>query len=469
MSVSIENSIFRGLLYSEKFSRKVVPFLKDEYFEGHYKKLYKIYDDYFNKYHTVPSLESMVVSLQKSDMVEKEFEECLEELSSIQESKDDPIDVDWLVDEAESYCQQKALYNGLYKSISIIEGSNKDLSVTAVPSIMTEALAVAFDSNIGSDYTEEFEKRIEYYLSEDNRIEFPLDALNVLSNGGLKTKTLTALLASTNTGKSACMCFLAGEWLKKGDNVLYITLEMSEEAVQERIDANLLDIATDDLKRDRLDVDLYRKRAEELKKKKLGKLIVKEYPTSQAHAGHFRHLLNELKIKRGFIPKVIVIDYINICASSRYKGGSGVNSYTLIKSIAEELRGLAVEFDVAILTATQTNRDNSTGGTNIDMTSTSESFGLPMSLDLFIAIVMPPELAERNRQMFILLKSRFGNRNGVKPQLIGIDWSKMRYYDVDKENFNTSSNSTVEEVNSNSSKPNFVNKSKDSIKDIAWD
>ncbi len=468
MSVSIENSIFRGLLFSDEFSRKVIPFLKDEYFEGHYKKIYNIYNDYFTKYHNVPTIEAMVVSLQKSDMGEKEYEDCLDELSSIQDSKDDPIDVDWLVDESESYCQQKALYNGLYKSISIIEGSNKELSVTAVPTIMTEALAVAFDSNIGSDYTESFEERIQYYLSEDNRIKFPLEVLNVLSNGGLKPKTLSAILASTNTGKSALMCYLAGEWLKSGDNVLYITLEMSEEAVQERIDANLLDIPTDDLSREKLDVELYRKRAAELKKKKLGKLIVKEYPTSQAHAGHFRHLLNELKIKRGFVPKIVVVDYINICASSRYKGGSNVNSYTLIKSIAEELRGLAVEFDVAILTATQTNRENSAGNTNVDMTATSESFGLPMSLDLFIAIVMPPELAERNRQLLLLLKSRFGNKNGVKPQLVGIDWSKMRYYDVDKESFNNSSNNTVEAVNS-SAKPNFENRSKESIKEISWD
>lgn len=467
MSASIENSIFRGLLFSDEFSRKVIPFLKDEYFEGHYKKIYNIYNDYFEKYHSIPTMEAMVVSLQKSDMDEREYEDCLDELSSIQDSKDDPIDVDWLVDEAESYCQQKALYNGLYKSISIIEGSNKELSVTAVPTIMTEALAVAFDSNIGSDYTESFEERIQYYLSEDNRIKFPLETLNILSNGGLKPKTLSALLASTNTGKSALMCYLSGEWLKRGDNVLYITLEMSEEAVQERIDANLLDIPTDDLSREKLDVELYRKRVAELKKKKLGKLIVKEYPTSQAHAGHFRHLLNELKIKRGFVPKIVVVDYINICASSRYKGGSNVNSYTLIKSIAEELRGLAVEFDVAILTATQTNRDNSAGNTNVDMTATSESFGLPMSLDLFIAIVMPQELAERNRQMLLLLKSRFGNKNGVKPQLVGIDWSKMRYYDVDKESFNNS-NDTVETVNS-STKPNFENKSKESIKEISWD
>lgn len=471
LSVSIENSIFRGLLYSEKFSRKVVPFLKDEYFEGHYKKLYKIYDDYFNKYHTVPSLESMVVSLQKSDMVEKEFEECLEELSSIQESKDDPIDVDWLVDEAESYCQQKALYNGLYKSISIIEGSNKDLSVTAVPSIMTEALAVAFDSNIGSDYTEEFEKRLQYYMSEDNVIRFPpsVEVLNVLSNGGLRPKTLSCVLAGTNVGKSLLMCHLAAHWLLEGINVLYISMEMSEESVQFRIDSNLLEIPTSELDHNNINPSKYLSKAEELKKKKLGKLIVKEYPTSQAHAGHFRHLLNELKMKKGFVPEVIFVDYINICASSRYKGGSGVNSYTLVKSISEELRGLAVETGTAIFTATQTTREGSQATTSIDMTSTSESWALPQNLDFFIAMLSPQELVERNRQLLILLKSRFGNKAAVKPQLIGVDWDHLRYYDVDKENFNTSSNNTVEEVNSNSSKPNFVNKSKDSIKDIAWD
>ena len=272
---------------------------------------------------------------------------------------------------------------------------------------------------------------------------------------------------NTGVGKSAQMCFLAGEWIKEGVDVLYITLELSEEQVQERIDANLLDMSTEDFKKENLDVNLYRKRAEELKKKKLGKLIVKEYPTSQAHVGHFRHLLNELKIKRGFTPKVIFVDYINICSSSRYKGGSGVNSYTIVKSIAEELRGLAVETDTAIITATQTTREGSTAS-SVDMTATSESFGLPHTLDLFIAITSPKELKERNRQLFILLKSRFGNTSDVRPQMVGVDWAKMRFYDVDDSDYETSQQ--VERVNESVSAYNkFNNVSEESVKSIVWD
>lgn len=467
MSVSIENSILKGLMYSEPFARKVQPFLKDEYFDAHYKIIYNLYNDYFTKYHSIPTMEALVISLQKTEVNEQEFETCLEEMAAIQKAKDDVIDVDWLVDEAESYCQQKALYNGLYKSISIIEGSDKELSVTAVPDIMTQALAVAFDSNIGSDYLESFEERIQYYLSDDSRIEFPLGVWNKMSNGGLKTKSLSCILAGTGVGKSAQMCFLAGEWIKEGVDVLYITLELSEEQVQERIDANLLDMSTEDFKKENLDVNLYRKRAEELKKKKLGKLIVKEYPTSQAHAGHFRHLLNELKIKRGFTPKVIFVDYINICSSSRYRGGSGVNSYTIVKSIAEELRGLAVETDTAIITATQTTREGSTAS-SVDMTATSESFGLPHTLDLFIAITSPKELKERNRQLFILLKSRFGNTSDVRPQMVGVDWAKMRFYDIDDSDYETSQQ--VERVNESVSAYNkFNNVSEESVKSIVWD
>lgn len=429
---SIESSIIKGLLYDDEYSRKVYPYLKEEYFDGASREVFNLFGELFDKYSTIPSMEAMLVSIQTKGLSEDVFESAVSMLQGAYTSKDDAPDTKWLVDETEKYCTDKALFNAIYKSISIIEGSDKLLDKHAIPEILDEALSISFEQSVGSDYLEDAMRRFEYYTNTELRLKFPLDALNALTNGGLPPKTLSAFLAGSNVGKSALMCFLAGEWLKAGKNVLYITLEMSEEAVQERIDANLLDISTDDLKNPDLDKEWFLGKVNALKLKTVGKLIVKEYPTSSAHSGHFRHLLKELRQKKKFKPDVIFIDYINICASARYKAGSGANSYTTVKSTAEELRGLAVEFELPIVTATQTTREGMSSQ-NPDMTSTSESVGLPQTLDFFAAIVTNDELMEMGRQMMILIKTRFGNKQGMKRQLVGIDWNKMRYHDVETE------------------------------------
>jgi replicative DNA helicase len=467
---SIENSIVKGLIYDETYARKVFPFLKEEFFDGATKEIFKLYSELFEKYNKIPSMETMLVSMQNRSLSEDIFEGGVGLLQSAYSSRKELPDSDWLSDETERYCVDKAMYNAIYKSISIIEGVDKQLDKHAIPEILDEALSISFNQSVGSDYLEDFARRFEYYTNEDSRLKFPLDALNELSNGGLPPKTLNAILASTNTGKSAMMCYLAGEWLKMGKNVLYISMEMSEETVQERIDANLLDIKTDDLKRPDLDREWFANKIKNLQKQTVGKLIVKEYPTGSGHAGHFRHLLKELKQKKKFKPDIIFIDYINICASSRYKSMNGVNSYSYIKAIAEELRGLAVEFDVPVFTATQVNRDGA-NSQSPDMTATSDSFGLPMSLDWFAAIVTNDELMEMGRQMLLLLKTRYGNKQGKKNKIIGINFDKMRYYDVESTDDAPKSINKSDTSSLNKPTENILtgNRTKGIPDDIEWD
>lgn len=373
--ISIENSIVRGLLFNEEYSRKVFPFLSEEYFESGHRTIFTTYKTLFDKYNKQPTLEAIAIHLQKSKLSESEFADIfsiVEEVVEYNKTNEHP-DTEWLVDETESFCQDVAMYNALNESIQIAEGNNKQLDKSAIPDILNNALAISFDTSIGMDFFDDAERRFDLYTAEDNRIKFPLDALNTLSNGGLKKKSLSCILAGTNVGKSSLMCYLAGEFLKQGKNVLYISLEMAEELIHERVEANLLDVTTDGIKQ--LTKEQYLKGIKGIKGKTNGRFVAKEYPTSSGHVGHFRHLLKELKQKKKFKPDVVMVDYINICASSRYKSLSGVNSYSYVKAIAEELRGLAVEFDVPILTATQTNRDGSKES-NPDMTSTSECLTL---------------------------------------------------------------------------------------------
>lgn len=464
---SIESSIIKGLLYDDEYARKVYPYLKEEFFDGATREVFNLYAELFDKYSTIPSMEAMLVTVQSKGLTEDIFEAAVEHLQSAYTSKDEAPDTKWLIDETEKYCTDKALFNAIYKSIAIIEGNDKQLDKHAIPEILDEALSISFEQSVGSDYLEDAQRRFEYYTNTELRLPFPLSALNKLSNGGLPPKTLSAFLAGSNVGKSALMCYLAGEWLKQGKNVLYITLEMSEEAVQERIDANLLDIKTDALKDPNLDHAWFMGKVSQLKLKTVGKLIVKEYPTSSAHSGHFRHLLKELRQKKKFKPDVIFIDYINICASARYKAGSGANSYTMVKSTAEELRGLAVEFELPIITATQTTREGMSSQ-NPGMDSTSESVGLPQTLDFFAAIVSNEELMELGRQMVILIKTRFGNKQGMKSQLVGIDWDYMRYHDIET---SASNDQKVQAVKSAVavSKPEFSGSNKPRVTGIPAD
>lgn len=427
--ISIENFIFRGLLYNEEYTRSVYPYLDECFFDGPHKILFKTYKTLFDEYNEIPTLEALAISLQKEKISDSEFDSVIEVVEYVTEQVTEMPNIKWLIDETEEYCRDKAIYNAIYQSISILDDEDSKLDKNAIPQLLDEALAVSFDTTIGMNYFEDVEKRHEIYTSEDSRIKLPLRSLNFLSNGGLKRKSLSAVLAATNVGKSSFMCFLAGELIRSGYNVLYISLEMSEEAVMERIDANLLDIKTDDVKN--LKLDEFKERVKRLKNNNVGQLIVKEYPTASGHVGHFRHLLKELAQKRQFVPDVIFVDYVNICASMRYRSMSGVNTYSYVKAIGEELRGLAVETNTAVFTATQTNRQSSSEGDTPDMTSTSDSFGLPMTLDWFIALTTDEVLQDNSQQLVHLLKTRWGNKTSTKPQLVNINFDKMRYSDVD--------------------------------------
>lgn len=453
--ISIEQSIFKALLYSENYVRRVLPYLDETYFDGPQRTLFNVYKKLFDSYNSVPTFEALAVTLQNEKIGDSEFNEIAELIGECHKTKDDLPDVDWLIDETEQYCRDKKIYNAIYESINIIEGTNTKLDKHAIPELLDEALAISFDQSIGMEFFDDAERRYELYTDEDNRIKFPLEALNRLSNGGHKKKALSCILAGTNVGKSAMMCYLAGEFLKQGLNVLYISMEMAEELIMQRVEANLLGISTDDL--EKMPKDKYLEGITKVKAKTHGKFFAKEYPTSAAHAGHFRHLIKELKQKKKFVPDFIFIDYINICASSRYKSLSGVNSYTYVKAMAEELRGLAVEFDVPIMTATQINRTGF-NDSSPDMTSTSESFGLPATLDFFIAITQDEVLAENKQQMIHLLKTRWGSKAEARPELVSIDWSRMRYSDV---------GSTQEVVNKvGNRKPE---KKEKKVADIEWD
>ena len=366
------------------------------------------------------------ITLNEDSLNEQIFEGCVEYLSNLEKGD---TDEEWLLDKTEEFCQEKAVYNAIMESIGIIDGRDKEKTKGAIPEILSKALSVSFDSSIGHDWIEDFQARYEFYHKVEERIPFDLEYLNAITKGGLPSKTLTCILAGTGVGKSLAMCHFAANNLMDNKKVLYITMEMAEERISERIDANLLDCSLDDLKD--LPFKLYEKKVERIRSKTEGKLIVKEYPTASAGAGHFRHLLNELRLKRNFVPDIIYIDYLNICASSRMKYGSNVNTYMMIKSIAEELRGLAVEKNVPIVTATQTTRG---GYTNSDpgLEDTSELFGLPATTDLMFALVSSEELEALNQIMVKQLKNRFNDPTSNKRFVVGVDRGKMRLYDVEQ-------------------------------------
>jgi len=409
--------------------RKVLPFINNDYFEGVYRQLFKEVGKFVAKYNKLPTQESFKVELDESDIFnDEQYRHAVEILPEI--FKKEEIDYEWLIDKTEKWCQDRALHNAVMESISIIDGKHQTLSKNALPEILSDALAVNFDANIGHDYIENFSERYEFYHKEEERIPFDLDYFNKITKGGLPNKTLNIALAGTGVGKSLFMCHVAAAALTEGKNVLYITMEMAEERIAERIDANLLNIPIDQL--DKLSKDMFSQKVSQLAKQTNGRLIVKEYPTGSAHAGHFRALLNELKLKKKFEPDIIFIDYLNICASSRMKGmGGAINSYTYVKAIAEELRGLAVEFDVPVLSATQTTRSGYSNS-DVGLEDTSESFGLPATADLMFALVSTEELEQQGQIMVKQLKNRYNDPTYKKRFILGIDRSKMRLFDVDE-------------------------------------
>ena len=429
MNTNIEQVVLKNILTNEKYMRKVLPFVKPDYFEGTYKILFKEAGKFVGKYNKLPTAEAFKIEIDNADSFnEEQYRHAVEIIPNLFE--EEKADETWLYDSTEKWCQDRALYNAVMESISIIDGKHTKLTKNALPEILTKALGVSFDTNVGHDYIENADERYEFYHRDEERIPFDLEYFNLITKGGLPNKTLNICLAGTGVGKSLFMCHCAAGALSQGRNVLYITMEMAEERIAERIDANLLDCPIDQLPN--LSKDMFADRVYKLSTRTNGKLIIKEYPTGQASTSHFRALLNELKLKKSFEPEMIFIDYLNICSSSRMKGmGDAINSYNYIKAIAEEIRGLAVEFDVPIVSATQTTRSGYSNS-DVGLEDTSESFGLPATADLMFAIISTEELEGMGQLAVKQLKNRYNDPTYKKRFVIGVDRSKMRLFDVNE-------------------------------------
>ena len=429
MNTRIEQTILRKLLTDDDYMRKVLPFIKAEYFEGPYKTLFKEAGKFVDKYNKLPTRESFLVELNEhSNLSNEAFSTAVDIAQNLFDG--DEVDEKWLIENTEKWCQDRAIYNAVMESITIIDGKHEKLTKNALPSLLQDALGVAFDTKVGHDYVEQAGERFEFYHKEEDRIPFDLEYFNRITKGGVPNKTLNVCLAGTGVGKSLFMCHVAAAALTEGHNVLYITMEMAEERIAERIDANLLNVPIDQL--DKMSKDMFTAKVADLARKTTGKLIIKEYPTGAAHAGHFRALLNELKLKKQFEPNIIFIDYLNICSSSRMKGlGGAINSYSYIKAIAEELRGLAVEFELPIFSATQTNRSGYSNS-DVGLEDTSESFGLPATADLMFALITSEELERVGQLMVKQLKNRYNDPTSYRRFVIGVDRSKMRLYDIEE-------------------------------------
>ena len=425
---SVELTILRNLLHNDEYSRKVLPFINKEYYENYHEKIiFEEISKFIVKYNNLPTKETLIIESEKrTDITEDTFKQICEYVNLLDNV---PSDHQWLLDTTEKWCKDRAIYLALVESISIADGNNEKKAQDAIPSILSDALAVSFDNQVGHDYLHDYEERYEFYHKKEETIPFDLEFFNKITKGGLPNKTLNIALAGTGVGKSLFMCHVASSSLFQGKNVLYITLEMAEEKIAERIDANLLNVNIQEISK--LPQVMFENKVTNLAKKTQGSLIIKEYPTASAHAGHFRSLLNELALKKSFRPDIIFIDYLNICASSRYKANGNVNSYSYIKAIAEELRGLAVEANVPIVSATQTTRSGY-GNSDVDLTDTSESFGLPATADLMFALISTEELEGLNQIMVKQLKNRYNDPTMNKRFVVGIDRAKMKLYDCEQ-------------------------------------
>jgi replicative DNA helicase len=421
----IENNILHGLIVDEEYTRKCLPFVQPEYFsEPAHKLLFKMSSEYFAKYNTVPNRQVLDIELGQVGNVDQQ---TVEAALSFLNTPPDPVQEEWLMDETEKFCQDKAIYNAVMDGINILE--NKPDDKGQLPELLQKALQVSFDNSVGHDFIDDSESRYDFYHQKETRVPFDLELMNKITKGGIPNKTLNIILAGTGVGKSLFMCHMAAAQMCEGKNVLYITMEMAEERIAERIDANLLDVTMEDLAI--LPKESYEKKMARLQSKTVGKLIIKEYPTATANSNHIRHLIQELRTKKNFKPDIIYIDYLNICASSRLKGGMNAGSYTIIKAIAEELRGLAVEFNVPIVSATQTNRSGYSSS-DIGLEDTSESFGLPATADFMVALSQTEELESLNQFMVKQLKNRYADPAFHRRFVIGVDKAKMRLYDVEQ-------------------------------------
>ena len=421
----IENTIISSLFFNEDYTRKVLPFVKEEYFGNRVEQL--LFGEIFKfveKYNNLPTKDAMLIELgQRKDINEEELNHLKDYVNQIENTEPD---VKWLTETTEKFCKDRAVHNAVLSGIKILDGKDKKQTAEAIPHILSDALAVSFDKSVGHDYIEDADDRFKWYHTKEKRYQFDLDYMNRITKGGVPSKTLNIALAGTGVGKSLFMCHLASSYLLQGLNVLYITLEMAEERIAERIDANLLDVTMEDLHD--MPQQLYEGKITKLREKTQGQLVIKEYPTASAHSGHFKSLMNELALKKSFRPDVIFIDYLNICASSRFKGGN-ISSYFYVKAIAEELRGLAVEFNVPIFSATQTTRTGYVS-TDIGLEDTSESFGLPATADFMFALISNEELEALGQMKVKQLKNRYNDPSINRAFIIGVDRAKMRLYDV---------------------------------------
>lgn len=455
----LEQTILKNLIKDKNYTRKVLPFLREEYFGNMEDRLlFKEVADFLLKYGEQPTFDALDIEINNirgtTDDTVKSMRETLKTLNDDTEKTNE----DWLIDNTEKFCQEKAIYNAITSSLEIMNGKGK-LSKGAIPSLLSDALSISFDPNVGHDYIDQSQERYEYYHRVEERIPFDLDYFNKITKNGIPKKTLNIVMAGVGVGKSLTLCHFASGYINQGKNVLYISMELAEEEVAKRIDANVLNVSMDDLMV--LPKDIYNKKIENLKQKTNGKLIVKEYPTASASTVHFRSLLNELNLKKGFVPDVIMIDYLNICASARIKPGNGVNSYTYIKAIAEELRGLAVEHNVPIWSATQLTRGGYSSS-DPDLTDTSESFGLPATADFFVALIVTEQLEQLNQIMVKQLKNRYADPSRHKRDVIGIDKTRMKLYDVEASAKDIVD--TGEDIPQ--PKPKFENKSKNKFKGL---
>lgn len=425
----IETSIIKHLIYDEDFTRKVLPFIKEEYFCDRVEKtIFSEVKEFVAKYNSNPTFESLLIELDKKGLSQEDYSSCVAILEDCNSTKSDLCKQDWLIDKTEKFCQDRAIYNGVVESVSILDGKSKTQDKGAIPDILTKALSVSFDNSVGHDYIENYEDRYEFYHKVEERIPFDLDYFNKITKGGLPKKSMSIVLAGPGTGKSLFMCHHAASCLTKGKNVLYITLEMAEERIAERIDSNLLNVPVDELLE--LSREEFERRIKRLKSKVMGKLIIKEYPTASANVTHFRTLLNELNLKKNFVPDIIFVDYMNICSSSRVKLGSSVNSYTLVKNIAEEIRGLAVEFNVPIMTASQLNREGA-ASSDPNMDNVSESFGTAATADMMFALISTDELESLKQILVKQIKNRYSDPSKNKRFVVGVDKSRMKLYDAE--------------------------------------
>ena len=429
MLPTVETTILKGLIHDQIYTRRVLPYLKAEYFESSVsRRFFGICQEHFSRYDSCPTRESITVAVEDIDgIAEEEYQALGENFEVLME--EDPQNFDWLVNTTEKWCKERAVYLALMDSISITDGSDRERGPEAIPGILSEALAVGFDDHVGHDYLADYNDRYDFYHLKEERTSFGLSYFDKITKGGIPNKTLNIALAGTGVGKSLFMCNFAAQVLLQGKNVLYITLEMAEERIAERIDANLLDCNVQDIKD--IPRPMFESKVQKLTTKTQGKLFIKEYPTASAHAGHFDALLKELALKKGFRPDIIFIDYLNICTSSRYKAGTSANSYTIVKSIAEELRGLAGKHNLPIVSATQTTR----GGyqnSDVSLTDTSESFGLPATADLMFALISSEELEQMGQIMVKQLKNRYNDPTMHRKFVVGIDRAKMRLYDVEQ-------------------------------------